>query len=82
MNELADGLTTATSRQSSALPDYLSIEEVANYLGLSHHTLYGWRKDGRGPVGFKLGKHLVYAREDVVSWVEEERQRQCASGAR
>ena len=48
----------------------LSAEEVSEYLGVPITTLYQWRHFGRGPVAFRVGKHLRYDREVVRQWLE------------
>lgn len=51
----------------------LSIEEVAAWLRVPKKTVYMWRTRGYGPRGMKVGKYLRYRREDVESWIEEQR---------
>ena len=36
-------------------------------------TVRSWRHNGRGPKHFKLGKRVLYAAEDVESWIESAR---------
>jgi len=43
---------------SRALEPLLSITELADYLGLPVSTLYDWRTHGKGPIAYRLGKHL------------------------
>ena len=43
----------------------LSIEQLAEYTGISKNTLYYWRVEGRGPRGMKLGKYVRCRRADV-----------------
>ncbi len=33
-------------------------------------TLYQWRTRGYGPEGRRIGKHLRYKPEDVVTWFD------------
>jgi excisionase family DNA binding protein len=47
-----------------------SVREVAEYLGVSVATVYGWRSAGfEGPPGRPIGKHLRYRPDDVRAWV-------------
>jgi len=47
---------------------------AAEYLGLSPATLETMRVRGGGPVFVKLGRRVVYRREDLDSWLEERRR--------
>ncbi|WP_354002510.1 helix-turn-helix domain-containing protein [Agromyces larvae] len=51
------------SRFVDDLGDYLSVDELAQYLQLSKETIYHWRLEGSGPKATKLGKHLRYSCE-------------------
>jgi excisionase family DNA binding protein len=51
-----------------------SIAEVADYLGVSKETIYGWRKSGYGPPASKVGKHLRWRPVDVTDWIDRLRQ--------
>jgi predicted DNA-binding transcriptional regulator AlpA len=54
---------------------YLTPNEVAALTRASVDTLRYWRHLGRGPRSFELGRRVVYARTDVLAWIEEERSR-------
>ena len=47
-----------------------SINEVAHYLQVSKDTIYGWRKTDYGPPAMKIGKHLRWKPERVMTWAE------------
>ena len=47
----------------------LTVEELADYLGVPIATLYAWRYRGEGPPGFRVGRHLRYRRNDVEQWI-------------
>lgn len=44
------------------------IDQVSNYLGVPKQTIYGWRSDGKGPKGFRVGKHLRWHVRTVIAW--------------
>jgi excisionase family DNA binding protein len=48
----------------------LSAEEAAKFLGLATSTLAKLRLSGHGPVYCKLGRRVVYRREDLEAWLE------------
>ena len=53
---------------------YLTLVEVAAYLGLPVETLRAWRKRGKFAPAFKLGKLLRWHRDDVARWLEDHRE--------
>jgi excisionase family DNA binding protein len=58
----------------------LSIQEVADYLGVPHRTLYAWRHRGKGPPAIRVGGHLRYKPEDVEAWLEHQRDGEPTDG--
>lgn len=48
-----------------------TVEEVAEYLGVSTGTVYNWRYSGAGPRALKAGGRVRYRWEDVDRWLEE-----------
>jgi excisionase family DNA binding protein len=50
----------------------LSIEDVADYLGVPKNTLYQWRTKGYGPTGRRIGKYVRYRSEDVDAWIDQQ----------
>lgn len=59
-----------------------SLQEVADYLQVPVATVYRWRhlRDGSGPPGFKVGRHVRYKASDVEAWLEEQSDRRTAVG--
>lgn len=51
----------------------LTLDEAAAYLRTPAATLRYWRHLGVGPDGFRLGRRVVYRREDLARWVAERR---------
>lgn len=53
---------------------YMPQDLAAEFLGLSPKTLERFRVEGRGPCFLKLGRRVVYSREDLVKWAEAQRR--------
>jgi excisionase family DNA binding protein len=53
----------------------LGPEAVAVMLGVPKSTLYAWRYRSEGPPSLRVGKHLRYRRADVLSWIEQQKDR-------
>ena len=47
---------------------WLSVDEIAEYLGVSKDTVYTW-VTGKGMPGHKLGRFWKFKRVDVDDWV-------------
>lgn len=58
----------------SGLEPLLSIEDLAEYLGVPVATIYDWRVDGKGPCGVRVGRHVKFTRDDVLAWIESQRE--------
>ncbi len=54
-------------------PDLLTLDEAATFLRTSVATLRYWRHLGVGPAGFRLGRRVVYMRDELERWVAEQR---------
>ena len=52
----------------------MTINELAGYLKVRPATLYGWRHEGSGPPGVKVGRAVRFRREDVDAWIAESNQ--------
>ena len=48
----------------------LSVEQVADFLGVPVNTLYQWRHKGTGPSAFRVGRFLRYDPADVRAWLQ------------
>lgn len=55
------------------MPEYLKVEEAAEYLRLSAATLNKWRLTGDGPPFCRLGRAIAYRRADVDAWAQSRR---------
>ena len=49
----------------------LTVQELANYVGVPVSTIYAWRYHGQGPPGFRVGRHLRYRDSDVQRWIRD-----------
>ena len=47
---------------------WLSVDDVAEYLGVSKDTVYGWVA-AKGMPGHKVGRFWKFKKEDVDGWV-------------
>ncbi len=56
-----------TAEPASAL---LTIAEAAQLLRAPVATLRYWRHLGTGPRSFRLGRRVLYRRDDLDSWVD------------
>ncbi len=52
------------------LEKLLTVEDLAEYLGVPVATLYAWRYRRQGPPGFRVGRHLRYRWTDVEEWIK------------
>lgn len=56
-----------------ALPRFLTTQELAAHLRTPPETVRFWRHVGKGPKSFKVGRRVLYAREDVEAFIAEAR---------
>ncbi len=56
------------------LADYLTPAQVAEELGVNPRTLDRWYQLRRGPVRTRIGKRVLYARQDVADWLAANRE--------
>jgi len=50
----------------------LTVEQLADYLGVPVATIYAWRHRREGPPGFRVGKYVRYRMSDVEQWIERQ----------
>jgi excisionase family DNA binding protein len=55
---------------SRAFEPALPLKELALQLQVSVQTLYDLRSQGRGPTGFRVGRHLRFRQSEVQAWLE------------
>jgi excisionase family DNA binding protein len=49
----------------------LTVQELADYLGVPVATIYAWRYRHHGPPGFRVGRHVRFRWRDVERWIED-----------
>ena len=47
---------------------WLSVDEIAEYLGVAKDTIYAW-VTGKGMPGHKVGRFWKFKKEDVDHWI-------------
>jgi excisionase family DNA binding protein len=50
----------------------LTIDDLADCLGVPKGTLYQWRTKGYGPTGIRVGKYVRYRPDDVENWIDQQ----------
>ena len=53
--------------------DLLTISEAAELLRAPVATLRYWRHPGSGPHSFRLGRRVLYRRDDLHAWIAAQR---------
>ena len=58
----------------------MTLQEVADYLGVPIGTLYQWRARAprMGPPGYRVGRHVRFHREQVDAWLKDHADRESA----
>lgn len=51
---------------------YLTLEELKEFLGVNHQTIYNFRRQWGLPY-IKIGTTVRYDREDVIAWMAKHR---------
>jgi len=49
--------------------DWLSIDDLAQLLGVPKETVYQWNRKGTGPDVTHVGRHVRYHRPAVDAWL-------------
>jgi excisionase family DNA binding protein len=55
-------------------PELLTITEAADVLRTPVATLRYWRHLGTGPRSLRLGRRVLYRRDDLRAWIEAQRE--------
>ncbi|PZS16460.1 MAG: DNA-binding protein [Pseudonocardiales bacterium] len=57
----------------------LTIPEVAELLRTTDGTLRYWRSTGKGPLSFRVGRHVRYWDTQVVEWLAQQQDNDTAN---
>jgi len=60
----------ARAGEGGDLASALSVHELALELDVSDQAIYDLRCRGRGPRGFRVGRHLRFRRSEIQAWLE------------
>ena len=52
--------------------NHLTTAQAADALGISRHTLEAWRIKGIGPMFRKIGRRVLYERDDLIGWASNQ----------
>ncbi|MFT6009255.1 MAG: excisionase family DNA binding protein [Parasphingorhabdus sp.] len=52
------------------MPNFITPDQAAAYLGMSAFTLSSYRHLGKGPAFYKVGKHVKYRKSDLETWID------------
>lgn len=55
----------------------LSVQELAALLHVRAQTIYDLRSQGRGPVGFRVGRHLRFRTSEIEAWLARLEEEDC-----
>ncbi len=53
------------------MEEHMTTEEFAAEMRCPVSTVYYWRANKVGPVGFRVGKRVLYRRADVEAWLAD-----------
>ena len=54
-------------------PELLTIAEAVQLLRTPVATLRYWRHRNTGPCSFRLGRRVLYRRDDLLAWIDAQR---------
>jgi excisionase family DNA binding protein len=61
--------------------DLLTITEAAELLRAPVATLRYWRHLRTGPRSFRLGRRVLYRRDDLTAWIDDQHRRSDSDGS-
>lgn len=53
-------------------PEFFTTEDFAEVVRNTPEGVRYWRHIGKGPRSFRVGRRVLYAREDVEQWLNEQ----------
>ena len=66
-------------REHQLSEQYLTTADLADLTRTTPETVRWWRHTSYGPVGFKVGRRVLYARSEVDAWLGALREREGAT---
>lgn len=64
---------------TTLLSDYITREQLAKELNVTTRTIDKWSWLSRGPAKIKIGARCYYHRQDVLAWLDSQRNAQQAA---
>ena len=64
--------------ERNPIDELWTVQQLADYLGVTTHTVYGWNKSARkvGPPPIRLARGFVrYRRSEVMRWLDDQQPR-------
>lgn len=52
--------------------DWMSPQELADWLGVPVKTVYVWNSTRTGPQATRVGKHVRYSRQSIATWLHNQ----------
>ena len=56
--------------RAAGLEKLWTVDELAEFVGVSVTTLYCWRWEGKGPKAIKVGRYLRYPEGEIERWLD------------
>ena len=72
--------TPGRNHTADPAPALLTITGAAELLRAPVATLRYWRHLGTGPTSFRLGRRVLYRRDDLNAWIDSRRDQSTPSG--
>jgi DNA-binding transcriptional MerR regulator len=66
--------TPSREHTTEPAPELLTIVEAPQLLRAPVATLRYWRHLGTGPRSFRLGRRVLYRRDDLHTWIDAQRR--------
>ncbi|TIH11637.1 DNA-binding protein [Marinifilum sp. JC120] len=68
---IADAFAPVVRAELLNRKETFTVEEAAEFLTVKKNTLDHWRSNGEGPRFSTLGRRIVYRRDDLVKFIED-----------
>ncbi len=65
--------TPGRDQTTEPIAELLTLTEAAELLRAPVATLRYWRHLGTGPCSFRLGRRVLYRRDDLLRWIDTRR---------